>query len=146
MANKYFTLTNSNMTLSRKFRVLHSSFDPIKEKSQTVRKTLNGQYDISVGGIFERHEYVIRVHATDPEAADGFGNKAELDTFFSYNNPNPVSGPSDKLFFEDHFGVDWLVKVAGDFAPKLLGVSTTGVNAVYHVKVVFLMLQLIGPS
>lgn len=143
---KYFTLTNSDMSLSRKFRVLHAGWDPIKEKSQTTKKTLNGEWDVSSGGTYARHEYVLRVHGTDPEAGDGYGSKAELDTFFSYDTPNPISGPSNKLNLVDHLGNEYIVIMAGDFAPKVLGAAIEGLNAVFTVKCVFLILETVGPS
>ena len=142
---KYFTLTNSDSSLSKKFRVLHSGWDPIREKSMSVKKTLDGGLDISSGGIRERHEYLVRVSELDPEAASGFGSKGDLDTFFSYNSPNGT--PSNRLTLTDHFGNSWIAVMAGDFAPKVMGASMEGVTSYFIVKCTFLFLSVIeGPS
>ena len=138
-ATKYFTLTNSNATLSKKFRVLHSGYSPTLEKAQTVRKTLTGGFDISSGGVRERHDYMVRVSEADPEAASGYGSKADLETFFRYNNPNGT--PSNRITLTDHFGDDFIVVMNGDFSPQIMGIMVEGNTSYYLVRCSFLFLQ-----
>jgi len=135
--NAYITISNSDASLVKKFKVLQDSYAPVKEKSQTVRKTLDGKYDISSGGIFERHEYILRARGQDED--DDYGTKDDIDTFFSYNNPNGT--PSNKLTLTDHYGAVHLVMMAGDFIPRPLGVMMEGLNSVFVVKAVFLFLE-----
>ena len=142
---KYFTLTNSNSTLTKKFRVLHSGYEPILEKSQGVKKTLTGGWDISSGGIRERHEYLVRCSEQDAEEGSGYGSLVDLKTFFSYNNPNGT--PSNRLTLTDHFGNSWLVVMNGDFAPKIMGAAVEGPHSYYIVKASFLFISAVeGPS
>lgn len=139
---RYFILTNSTGSLSKKFRVIHGGYRPTKMKRQTVRQTLDGKLDISSGGIFDRHEYLIRVRETDPEP--GFGTKDDLDTFFSYNNPN--GAPSNRIGFTDHFGNERIAVMDGDFTPVPVGVVMEGENAIYTMQAVFWLLPQVGGS
>lgn len=140
----YFTLTNSTDTLSKQFMVLQSGYSPIKEKSMSVKKTLKGRWDVSQGAIYERHEYIIRVREEDE---DPWGTTHDLDTFFSYNNPNPPLGqPSSKLTMTDHFGAEHTVIMAGEFAPQTISAMVEGPNALFFIKVVFLFLASPGGS
>lgn len=137
---KYFILTNSTASLTKRFIVLHSGYSVIKEKSQAVKKTINGGLDVSVGGLFKRHEYMVRVR--EEESDTDYGTLADLDTFFSYNKPNPDVGiPSNLLTFTDHFGVGFYVYMAGDFAPMPLGILLEGVNSYFVVKIVLLVME-----
>ena len=63
--DKFFTLTNSNASLSEKFQVLQSGYKPILEKSQTIDKTLDGNLDISMGGLYLRYEFLVRVRESE---------------------------------------------------------------------------------
>jgi hypothetical protein len=140
----YFVLTNSTETLSRRFMVVLTGYAPIKEKAGSVRKTLNSKYDISQGGIYERHEYVIRCKEADNEP---WGTTHDLDTFFSYNNPNPPPGdPSNRLTMIDHYGNTRTVVMVGEQAPQPLSVMLEGPNSFFIIKAVFLLLPIVEGS
>ena len=135
---KYFILTNSNNTLSKRFRVLFEGYVPIIEKSQTIDKTLDGGLDVSMGGLYETHEYLVRVRYEETDS--NYGTMDELKTFFSYNNPNGT--PSNVLILTTHLGVNYNVMMVGNFAEKLLGVMIDGIYSFYVVQCTFLF---IGP-
>ena len=143
---RYFTLTASDNSLSKYFRVVQSGYNPTLEKKGAVRTTLNGNWDISQGGIYTRHEWIIKVR--DQEDESGFGDLADLLTFFNYNQPNPISGPSNKITMIDHYGVSRYVKIHGDTSPVPLGVALDGYFAWYNMKIILLYLSLVdlGPS
>lgn len=144
---RYFTFTASDNSLSKNFRVVQSSYNPTYEKKGAVRTTLNGKWDISAGGIYLRHEYIVKVR--DQEDETNMGTKDDLLTFFMYNQPNPVSGPSSKITMIDHYGNWHYVKIHGDTSPIPLGVSLTGYFAWYNMKLILLFLSDIpdmGPS
>jgi len=136
---KYFILTNSNNTLSKRFRVLFEGYVPIIEKSQTIDKTLDGGLDVSMGGLYETHEYLVRVRYEETDS--NYGTMDELKTFFSYNNPNGT--PSNVLILTTHFGVNYNVMMVGNFAEKLLGVMIDGIYSFYVIQCTFLF---IGPT
>ena len=136
---KYFILTNSNITLSKKFRVLFEGYVPTVEKSQTIDKTLDGGLDVSMGGLYETHEYLVRVRYEETDS--NYGTMDELKTFFSYNNPNGT--PSNVLILTTHFGVNYNVMMVGNFAEKLLGVMIDGIYSFYVIQCTFLF---IGPT
>ena len=136
---KYFILTNSNNTLSKRFRVLFEGYVPTIEKSQTIDKTLDGGLDVSMGGLYETHEYLVRVRYEETDS--NYGTMDELKTFFSYNNPNGT--PSNVLILTTHLGVNYNVMMVGNFAEKLLGVMIDGIYSFYVVQCTFLF---IGPT
>ena len=136
---KYFVLTNSNTTLSKRFRVLFEGYVPIIEKSQTIDKTLDGGLDVSMGGLYETHEYLVRVRYEETDS--NYGTMDELKTFFSYNNPNGT--PSNVLILTTHLGVNYNVMMVGNFAEKLLGVMIDGIYSFYVIQCTFLF---IGPT
>jgi len=136
---KYFILTNSNTTLSKRFRVLFEGYVPTIEKSQTIDKTLDGGLDVSMGGLYETHEYLVRVRYEETDS--NYGTMDELKTFFSYNNPNGT--PSNVLILTTHFGVNYNVMMVGNFAEKLLGVMIDGIYSFYVIQCTFLF---IGPT
>ena len=136
---KYFILTNSNNTLSKRFRVLFEGYVPTIEKSQTIDKTLDGGLDVSMGGLYETHEYLVRVRYEETDS--NYGTMDELKTFFSYNNPNGT--PSNVLTLTTHFGVNYNVMMVGNFAEKLLGVMIDGIYSFYVIQCTFLF---IGPT
>ena len=131
--NSYITLTTSTNSLSKKFAVVQSGYEPTKEKSQTIQTTLSGDLDVSFGAIQEIHNYIIRVRHT--ENREGYGSKADLDTFFALNNP--AASPSPKITLVDHYGVSHTVYMIGTHAPIPLSVSIEGTDAYFNVKCSF---------
>lgn len=134
----YFTLTTSDESMSKRFRVLLPGYKPGKDKSQSIKKTVDGEYDVAQGGIYRQHDYVIRVKAEEEE--EEWGTLSDLDTFWEFNNPNPVSGPSNRLKLTTHYGDEWIVTTVGDFVPEPAGVILEGPDALFFVRVGFLFL------
>ena len=135
MANSYITLENSNASLSKYFRVMGGPEgdynDGMLSKSQEVNKTIGGGIDASVGAVYKTWNPTIMVRHTESES--GYGTLADLETFYSYNDPGGT--PSNVITFTDHHagaGVD--VIMLGEFRKQCLGVSIEGANAWYHVK------------
>lgn len=131
--NSYFTLTTSDALFSKKFSVIQSGYEALKEKMQSVQTTINGGLDISFGGIYEIHNYVVRVRHSEPRS--GFGTKADLETFYELNNPNAVPTPVIKL--TDHYGAEHSVYIIGQHAPAPLSVTIAGNDAWFNVKCTF---------
>ena len=134
---KYFTLTNSNNSFSKRFRVILTSYQAVIEKSQNINKTLDGNLDVSMGGLYKRHSYLIRVRQLEEEG--DYGSLGDLETFFSYVNPNGT--PSNILTLTDHYGIDYNVYYIGDFSQSIMGVAIEGTDAWFTVQAIF---QFIG--
>ncbi len=118
----YITIANSNATLSKKFKVILSGFkEPIK-KAGKVSTTIDGALDVSLGSLRREWSYAIRVYHAPVDTS--FGSKAELETFFSYNDPGGT--PTNILTMTDHYGQTRSVVMLGDFDPQLLGVVISG--------------------
>lgn len=140
--SKYIVLTNSDSSVSRRFVVLQSGYKPSLESTRTLKKTINGERDISFGDVFEVHRYVIRVLGGDFDEYAVPGSDGVLDDlklFYSYVNPNGV--PSPVLILTDHKGDDHQVVIAdNDFSEVPLTTSIEGSNAVFHVTCTFAFL------
>ena len=115
---KYFVLTNSNSSLSKRFRVISTMYGPVLEKSQSINHTLNGGIDISQGDIHETHTYGVRVRETEPDT--NYGDRDDLKAFFMLNDPNGT--PSDLITLTDHYGTNYDVYMTGQFGQALMGV------------------------
>jgi hypothetical protein len=137
MQNDYFTLMNSDGTLIRNFTVLQSGFSPAYEKSQTIEKTLDGNLDISLGGIYRRDEYVIKVR--EQEDREDFGTIDDLRTFFSYNDPN--GSPSNVITFITHREIAYNIIMTGNFQEQYLGFMLEGDQSWALVKCTFQFLS-----
>lgn len=134
-SNDYITLENSNASLSLKYRVMggpDSDYnDGMLSKSQEVNRTIGGGIDAAVGAVYRSWNPVIMCRHTEDES--GYGTLAQLETFYSYNDPGGT--PSNIITFTDHHGgagVD--VIILGDFEKQMLGVSIEGSNAWAHVR------------
>jgi len=130
---KYFTLTNSNSSLSKRFRVIASMYVPTLEKAQSINHTLDGGIDISQGDIHETHVYGVRVRETEPD--EDYGDKDDLKAFYMLNDPNGT--PSDLITLTDHFGIDYDVYMTGQFGQALMGIEIEGTDAWYLIQVQF---------
>jgi hypothetical protein len=137
--NEYFTLTTSDIGLSKHFQVLLSGYKPNLEKSQTVDKTVDGNLDISMGGLYRRNEYLVRVRQN--ETREGYGDLEDLRTFFSLNNPNGT--PSNVITLVTHTEQVYNVVMLGSFSEQLLGVMVEGVSAWSLVLCVFQFLSVV---
>jgi hypothetical protein len=69
--------------------------------------------------------FTVRVRHTEPATPDlydiEYGTKADLEYFYSLNNPN--GSPSNILTFQNHFGTQINVVMAGDFNAQLQGIQ-----------------------
>ena len=140
MANRYFLLADSINSRIRKFRVIPSGYAHVLEKQQNVQKTLNGNLDVSVGSVQERYMFTVRVRHTEPATPDlydvEYGTKDDLEYFYSLNNPN--GSPSNVLSFQNHFGDQISVIMAGDFNAQLQGIQVDGSDAWFLINCAFM--------
>lgn len=131
--NPYITLTDSNSSKSKKFAVLQGGWQKSLNKLQTVDTTLDGNLDISVGAILEKHTYTIRVRET--EDRDGYGTEEDLEYFYSLNSPGGT--PSNVVTMTDHFGVSRDTYMLGEHTPSPIGVMLQGSTAWFITQCIF---------
>lgn len=129
--NPYITLTNSTSTVTKYFRVVADGYDDgLPEKTVSMSKTVGGGIDVSQGAIYKSWSPTIKVRASEPET--GYGTMGELETFFSYNNPN--GSPSDKITMIDHHGNSYTVVILGDMRKATLSAVIEGNSAWFLVR------------
>ena len=132
MANSYITLTNSNASLSKKYRVIQENYDDgTPNRAESFGRAMDGSADHSVGAVFKTWAPIIRVRHTEPET--GYGTLANLETFYSYNNPNGT--PSMNITFTDHHNVGHTVHFVGQMPKVALGCEIEGEQAWFLYKV-----------
>lgn len=142
--NKYFTLTTSDSSLSKKFRVVEGGYSIVWDKKQDDQPTLDGVPDITQGGIYQTYNFSVKVYQEDPDNTIGdpqWGTLADLQTFYNYNNPNAASGPSDIITMIDHYGNTNLVVFMGQLNLQPATIMLEGINAVYFIPI---MLRKVG--
>jgi hypothetical protein len=100
------------------------------QKTQTKSTTIGGGLDITMGGVYEIHDYVIRVSHDDQEA--GYANYDTLEYLYRLNNPNGT--PSNVISFTDHYGNTFDAYLTGDFNDDLLGCEIEGEQAWWTVR------------
>lgn len=135
MSVPYITLTNSNASLSKNFRVLLEGYRPSKRKNMTVTECINGGLDVSMGGIRETHQYTIRVRHTE---TSGSGTLSDLETFYSYTNPSGT--PSNIITLVDNDGNSHNCIMSGTFDKTSLTSFITGTEAWFFVNCEFIFL------
>src|SRR3990172_393694 len=128
--NKYITLQDSSGS-GGQFAVVQGGYKPILERNQTVNKTAAGSPDVAQGGIFERHEYMIRCR--DTEDRSGYGTVHELERLWRLNNPNGT--PSDKITLIDHYGNSHTTIFIGQFPKQPLTTIIEGSEAWVFIPV-----------
>lgn len=136
---KYFTLANSNNSLSKRFRVVADGFVDNLEKKQDVKTTIDGNLDVSVGSIFRVWQFVVRVRyeeEVDDYSGSDWGTYEDLKRFFRYNNPGGT--PSNILTLVDHYGDTYNVIFSENFQGKPFATTLIGTEAWYFVNVTFL--------
>jgi len=126
----YIQLWDSTSGSGGYFRVIQTGRKRTLEKSQTKSTTIGGGLDITMGGVYETHDYIIRVGYDDPDA--GYGNYAILEYLYRLNNPN--GSPSNVIKFTDHYGTLHDAYITGDFQDDLLGCDIEGQNAWWTVR------------
>lgn len=128
----YIIFQNSAATLTKRFRVIAEGYDDgTLDKSVSINKTIGGGIDVSQGAIYQAWNPVIRVKQDEPDT--NYGDLADLETFYSYNNPN--GSPSDKITFTDHHGTTHTVVIIGEFKKSVLSARIEGSNAHYVVQI-----------
>jgi len=130
--NSYITLANSDISLSKKFAVIRTGRQKMKSKKSTVRETFDGGIDVTMGGIHEIWQLIIRVRETEDRV--GYGDREDLETFYDYNNPNGT--PTNVISFTDHEGNAMTCYMVGNFKENLLSVKMTGTNSFYLCQIV----------
>ena len=135
----YFTLEDDDAIygLSKRFKVIQDSYSSVLDKSQGMTKTLDGNVDITMGAVYERHDYTIRVR--QQEIDSDYGTLADIRYFYALNSPNDT--PSNELTLIDHYGTSHQVVFIGQLSPKIVGVVLEGTEASFMVGVSF---QFIG--
>ena len=135
----YIVLTNSNASLTKRFRVLFEGYKPIKEKVGARRITVTGKVDNQVGPVLNRWEYIIKAYAvTDPNGTD-YGLLSDLETFFDYNDPDGT--PSNEITLTDHFGNTHTVYMIGVLQPRLQTPVLDDDETHYHVPITLVKKQ-----
>jgi hypothetical protein len=138
--NAYITLTNSNASFSKRFRVVMGSLQPVYTRQQTRRRTLTGKSDNQVGAARQGWTMTLRVHTESDPLGSSYGLLSDLTTLWLYNNP--AATPSNLITFTDHLGAAHTVEFAGDFNRENLTPYLDGPDAAYLVQVV---LEDVGP-
>lgn len=131
MANAYITLTTSDASLSKRFRVLAEGYsDGNLSKAQQVERTIGGGLDVSHGAVFKQWSMVIRVKHTETDS--NYGTLAELETFYKLNKPNATRSPAVTLV--DHHNDTYTVILLGELQKNILGCQVEGTDAHFLVK------------
>ena len=131
---KYFTLTDSNTSHTKRFKVVADGFIENLEKKQDIKTTIDGNLDVSVGSIFRTWQFVVRVR--ENEIDGDYGDYDDLKRFYKYNQPNGT--PSNILTMTDHFGDTYNVIFADNLQAKPFATMLEGTDAWYFVNVTFL--------
>lgn len=139
---KYFTLTTSDNSKSKRFRVVFGGYANTFDKAQSIDKTIDGVLDVSVGSIHEKYLFSVRVREEEPNDgdlyADDWGTESDLKYFYSLNNP--LGSPSNHITFIDHYENTKTVVMVGDYNSQLQGIMTTGQTAWSIVNCSFLVI------
>jgi hypothetical protein len=131
--NAYIILDNSNSSLTKWFRVIYEGRRITRSKAANVEYTIGGAPDISMGEVQEVHTYIIRVRQGGETGS--WGVLSDLETFYSYNNPNGT--PSNLITMTDHYQQDKDVYMIGEFSENVMGIEIEGANGWFLVEVTF---------
>lgn len=129
----YIILTNSTGGPASKtfYRVMLEGYGVTDRKSQSMRVTAGGDWDITEGAVKEIHQYIIRIRETEPTT--GYGALADLRTLYALNNPG--ASPSNILQFTDHYGGSARnAMLVGELTRNILGIEIEGNQAWFYVK------------
>ncbi len=138
MAVDYIWLKTNDESLEKKFRVLEQDYDDgTLEKSEEVNKTIGGGIDHSIGAVYKTWSPIIRVRHTEPEA--DYGNMADLEYFFSLNNPNGT--PNNDITFIDHHQIEYTVHIVGPLTKSKMGFEIEGECAWFLYRLQFMRVQ-----
>jgi hypothetical protein len=127
----YIVLSNSDYSVSVRYRVVMGTLAPLRQRQQTRKRTLTGKSDSQSGNQYQGWSMTLRVHAASDLA--GYGLLADLETLYSYNNPSGV--PSNQIHYTDHLGVDTLVEFVGNLSKDNLTPYLDGPDAAYLIPI-----------
>jgi hypothetical protein len=133
----FLTLTNSNSSVSKKFRVIFGGYANILDKAQQIDHTIDGKLDVSVGSIHER--YMVTIRTRELELVTDYGSEADLKYFYKLNSPNGV--PSNHITLTDHFGKTKTVIMAGDYNSQVQGIMIIGSDSWYLAGCIFYVIE-----
>jgi hypothetical protein len=131
-SSAFITLTNSNSSLSKNFRVIQGGYAPELRKTGTQRLTVTGKLDNQIGPILRRWRYVVRVYHTDPVGGD-WGTLADLKAFFSHNDPGGT--PSNVITLTDFDTEDYDVYLVGRLTEQPKSPYIDGTHAWFQVPI-----------
>lgn len=140
MANDYITLSNSNSSLTKKFKA--TALKTPWRRTDQVTIALDGTPDKAAGTILYPRQYILRVPYVSTDA--NYGTLANLKTFFELNNPNAT--PSDVITLTDHFGTSVNVIFVGEADPQPVSTIIDGDSAFYMVPVSFMEITTTPPG
>lgn len=127
----YIVLTNSNASLSRRFKVLHGGYTPGLEKVGTRQISVTGKVDNQVGPVLRRWRYVLLVHETSPPT--NYGTLANLKTFFNLNDPQAT--PNNTIVLTDFDEANYSVYLIGALAERPVSYAISGTSARFEVEI-----------
>ena len=140
----YITLKTSDggSTRKKKFRVIAQDYDDgTYNRSESVRRTVGGGIDHSIGKPYRTWSPTIRVRYTESDTS--YGTASDLEYFFNLNDPGAT--PSNVIQFSDnHYdgynGTQYtaLVHMVGQMPKMLMGCKIEGTEAWYMYKVTFM--------
>jgi hypothetical protein len=132
-AGDVISLINSDGTLSMWFRVIAEGYgDGMLTRTETIRRSIEGSLDHTIGDLYTIYEVVIKARHIELES--GYGDIADVETFFSYVDPNGV--PSNVLTFIDHHGRTHTVQIVDSMQKSMIGVNVEGSTAWFLYKLV----------
>jgi len=134
MSNQYIVIADSVPTKTKRFRVVQGGWKPTMNKRQTINETIDGDLDICLGSIYKTLQYVVRLGETENDT--NYGTKAELEYFFSLNNPSPTTGqPSNLLSITDHYGTSMTGYMVGQLTPEPMTTIISGEYAYFLIPI-----------
>jgi hypothetical protein len=134
----WFKTSDAGVTLSKKFRFIAENYDDgTLEKAEKINKTIGGGLDHSVGGIYKTWSPIVKVRHEETET--DFGNRDDLEYFWSLNDPNGT--PSNDITFIDHHQTEYIVHMVGKMTKNLLGTQVDGYCAWYLYKINLMRVQ-----
>ena len=128
--NSYITLTNSDSSLTRDFRVI--GYSPELQKTGTQRLTVTGKLDNQSGPILRRWRLVVKVYHTDP-VGGSWGTLGDLRTLFELNDPGAT--PSNVITLTDFDTNTYTVYLVGRFSEKPKTQYLEGESAWFEVPI-----------
>jgi hypothetical protein len=127
----YIQLSNSNASLTKKFRVVMGTLVKTRNRPATDNRTASGHADHQEGGHFWSWAMTLRVMAQETDGT--YGLYTDLQTFLDYNNPNGT--PNNKITLTDHQGNTFTVYLMSNVDFSNLTPDLDGANATYLIPI-----------